>query len=146
MRAVLLTYVFAIIVMIGVDAAWLSVMADKIYRPSIGDAMAKSFSPAPAVIFYLIYVFGLTALAVFPDWGAPARPALVAAARGAVFGLCAYATYDLTNQATLKQWSTTLTVTDMAWGTFLSGLAAFAAALLYAYLTVNSGEVGAKIR
>jgi uncharacterized membrane protein len=72
--------------------------------------------------FYLIYLVGVTIFAIRPalqsgDW----RTGLF---YGALFGFFAYATYDLTSQATLKQWSTALTVVDIAWGTFASGLSA----------------------
>lgn len=97
-------------------------MASRLYRPAIGDLLAENFRLAPAIIFYLIYAAGLTFLAV--------RPALIsgqwstALLYGAAVGFMAYATYDLTNQATLKSWSTTLTVADLLWGTFVSAAAA----------------------
>ena len=84
--------------------------------------LAPTFRPVPAVLFYLVYIAGLTFFAV--------RPALASGSLGtallygAAFGFVAYATYDLTNQATLKNWSTVLTVADLAWGTVLSAGAA----------------------
>jgi uncharacterized membrane protein len=106
-------------------------MASRLYRPAIGDLLAENFRLAPAVVFYLIYAAGLTFLAVRPafqtgEW-------TTALLYGAVVGFMAYATYDLTNQATLKSWSTTLTVADLLWGTFVSA----AAATIGYFLTVR---------
>lgn len=115
--------------MLVLDIIWLTQMSPRLYQPRIGELLAEKPSMPPAVIFYLLYVTGIVVLAVLPalregGW----RRLLVHAV---VFGLVAYATYDLTNQATLKTWSTTITVVDMAWGTFIttvSASAGFAAA------------------
>ena len=92
--------------------------------------LAAHLAPTPdlpaAALFYLIYAIGLTALVLRPnETMASWQSALW---RGAIFGLVAYATYDLTNQATLSNWPWSLTVIDMAWGTTLSGLSAAVAA------------------
>ena len=133
MTRFIVAYMAAAIVFLAMDAVWLSQMADRLYRPALGDLMIQSFRPAPAVIFYLIYVLGMVALAIAPamrdgNWHA-------AALNGAMYGFFCYATYDLSNQATLKQWSTTLTVVDMAWGTIAScvtATAGYAAATWFA--------------
>lgn len=107
---------------IALDFAWLSRMGDSFYRPQMGGMALAGFRAEPAVLFYLIYTGGLALLAV--------RPALErggwrgALARGAGLGLMAYATYDLTNQATLKVWPSLLSAVDMAWGTAASAIAA----------------------
>eukprot|EP01035_Chromulina_nebulosa_P054601 gene54601-74809_t len=75
-------------------------MANTLYKPTLGDMLAPAFRPVPAVLFYLIYVAGLTFFAIRP--GLAAGSLGTALAYGAGFGLVAYATYDLTNQATLK--------------------------------------------
>jgi uncharacterized membrane protein len=117
-------YVCAMLVFVGVDAVWLTLMSDKLYRPVLGELMAPKPNMAAAIAFYLIYGLGLTVLAIAPGLkdGSSGRAAL----NGAVLGLVAYATYDLTNQATLRAWSTRLTIADIAWGTALTALAAFA--------------------
>jgi uncharacterized membrane protein len=105
-----------------IDSIWLSTMIGTIYRPVLGDALAESIRFIPALAFYLIFVFGLVFFAISPALSAGAwSTALI---NGALLGFVAYATYDLTNHATLKNWSTFLTVADMAWGTVLSGAAA----------------------
>ncbi|WP_428152349.1 DUF2177 family protein [Brevundimonas sp.] len=112
------------VTMLALDVVWLTLMGDRLYRPVLGDWMRKSFSWPPAVAFYLLFLFGVTFLATIPalQQGSWQR----AATNGAVFGLVAYATYDLTNQATLTRWSMTITLADMAWGTFLATTAALA--------------------
>ncbi|WP_421402531.1 DUF2177 family protein [Agrobacterium fabrum] len=122
MKTYLVAYSFTLVAFLVIDFIWLSTMASRLYRPAIGDLLADNFRLAPAIVFYLIYAAGLTFLAV--------RPALIsgewttALLYGAAVGFMAYATYDLTNQATLKSWSTTLTVADLLWGTFVSAAAA----------------------
>ncbi len=104
------------------DAVWLSLMGPRLYRPTLGDILLTNVNVAPAVIFYLIYPLGLLIFAVLPALKSDlAASALI---YGALFGGLAYATYDLTNHATLRNWTLQLTLTDMAWGAFASGVAA----------------------
>ena len=122
MKTISIAYVVTLAAFGLLDFFWLSRMADVLYRPTMGDMVASGFKLAPAVLFYLIFCAGLVYFAVRPaigsgDWS-------VAFVQGAVLGCVAYATYDLTNQATLKNWSTTLTLADMAWGTVLSAVSA----------------------
>lgn len=105
-----------------VDFVWLGLMGPRLYRPALGDLVAASPRLAPAVVFYVLYAVGLVWFAVAPaitqgGW----RGALL---NGALYGLFAYATYDLTNQATLRSWPVKVTVLDLAWGVFASALAA----------------------
>jgi uncharacterized membrane protein len=122
MKTYFAAYFFTLVAFLVIDFIWLGTMASRLYRPAIGDLLAENFRLAPAVVFYLIYAGGLTFLAV--------RPALLsgewttALLYGAIVGFMAYATYDLTNQATLKNWPTTLTIADLFWGTFVSAAAA----------------------
>lgn len=133
MKAYAIAYIATLIAFVGIDAVWLSRMADVIYRPAMGDMLLDKFRIAPAVAFYLIYATGLTYLAV--------RPALAqndittALINGAFVGFVAYATYDLTNQTTLRNWTTFLTVADMAWGTVLSAASAAIGYLVTTALT-----------
>lgn len=120
----LAAYAGSAVAMLVLDAAWLSFAAKRLYRPNLGSMLADGFRLPPAALFYFIYVGGIVFLAVFP--GTDVGKLSVAATRGAALGFIAYATYDLTNQATLKQWSTTVTVADMAWGTVLTAVAASA--------------------
>ena len=122
MKLYALTYIVFLIAFVGADFVWLGWAGNAIYRPAMGDMALSGFRAAPAVVFYLLYAAGAVALAVVP--GATAGSWVGAGARGVLYGLCAYGTYDLTNQATLRHWSTTLTVIDMIWGALLTGAAA----------------------
>jgi uncharacterized membrane protein len=119
-------YVAAALVMGGLDYIWLTNAAGPIYHKALGPVMAPEPNMAAAVIFYLVYILGILVFAVRPamasgDWK-------TAALFGALFGFFAYFTYDLTNLATLKVWSVKVSVIDIVWGTFLTGVTASAAA------------------
>jgi uncharacterized membrane protein len=118
----LLAYVGTGVIMGVLDAIWLTVMSPRLYKPAIGELMAAKPDMRAAVAFYLIYVFGIVFLAVLPALreGSGMRAALM----GAVLGLVAYATYDLTNQATLRVWPAHVTLIDLAWGVFVTTAAA----------------------
>ena len=94
------------------------------YRARIGSLLLERFNVPVALGFYLLYVVGVLVFAVMP--GVEKGPVTEALWRGALFGLVAYATYDLTNLSTLKDWSPVLTAVDMAWGTVLTGTVASA--------------------
>lgn len=108
--------------MLVLDGIWLSLATNRLYRPQLGNLLADGFRLAPAAVFYLLYVAGIVVLAVAPALSAERWT--VALSRGLALGLIAYATYDLTNQATLRSWSAIVTVVDMGWGTILTGVAA----------------------
>ncbi|KQX87102.1 DUF2177 family protein [Variovorax sp. Root473] len=125
-RTLLSAYLAALACFLVLDAVWLSVMGPRLYQPALGALMAPQVNWAAAVLFYVLYGVGLVVFAIAPALGA-AGPA-VAWRRGALFGLVAYATYDLTNQATLRDWSWAVTAADLAWGTAVSGVSAWVAA------------------
>lgn len=111
---------FAIAVpFLALDAVWLTVMAQRLYRPALGSIMRHDFDFAAAGAFYLLYFTGVVVFAVRA--AASTREALW---RGALFGLVAYGTYDLTNQATVVGWPWHITLVDLAWGTFATAVAA----------------------
>jgi uncharacterized membrane protein len=119
MRA-LLPYLAATTAFVLIDLVWLGVIAKGFYRRELGTLMANPINVPVAMFFYLIFPLGLVIFAIEPAhgniWGALRQ--------GALFGFFAYATYDLTNLATLKNWSAKLSLADMAWGTVLSGACA----------------------
>jgi uncharacterized membrane protein len=117
----LLAYLGSGVVMAILDAIWLTTVGPRLYRPAIGELLAPEPDLRVAVVFYLIYVAGIVFLAVTP--ALREASALKAVTSGAVLGLIAYATYDLTNQATLKVWPTHVTLIDMTWGAFLTAAA-----------------------
>ena len=123
----LLAYAATLVAMAGLDFLWLSNTVEPIYHRALGDLMAPEPNMKAAVVFYLLYGVGVLWFAVRPalldgDW----RTALL---NGALFGFFAYATYDLTNLATLKVWSLKVSLLDIAWGTVLTGAVATAGAL-----------------
>lgn len=124
MRNWIFAYAGAAASMLVLDGAWLSLAAKRLYRPLLGDILADGFRLAPAALFYFLYVAGIVVLAVAP--GLAAGKWTVALTRGLVLGMVAYGTYDLTNKATLRQWSGVVTMADMCWGTVLTGAAATA--------------------
>jgi len=113
------------VIFLALDAMWLTVMADRLYRPALGHIMVERFAMAPAVAFYAIYIIGVVVFAVAP--ALPQRNWAGALGMGALLGLIAYATYDLTNQATLKGWPWQVTVADLCWGTAVTAVSAAAA-------------------
>ena len=121
-RRFALAYAATLVAFLALDAVWLSAMAQRLYRPAIGHLMREGFALEPALAFYALYVLGLVVFAVTE--GLARGRATVAAGRGALFGLIAYATYDLTNQATLRDWPWSVTLADLCWGTAASALAA----------------------
>lgn len=120
MRAVI-AYVSAAVAFGALDFLWLSSAAPRLYRPAIGELMADEVRWVPAVLFYALYLLGVTVLVILP--ALRAERIVRVAWTGALFGLVAYATYDLTNQATLRVWPTYLTVIDLAWGAFATATA-----------------------
>jgi uncharacterized membrane protein len=125
MGTVLIAYLTSAVVFLCIDAVWLRIMGDILYRPLLGEILLERFRVAPAILFYLIYIVGVVKFAVLPSLG-PDRW-ITALFNGALLGLVAYGTYDLTNQATLKVWPTAITIADLCWGTVLTAIAALLA-------------------
>ena len=117
-------YGACIVVFFAIDLVWLTTMNSRLYQPKLGSLLAEKPNLLAAVVFYALYVVGIVALAVVPGvtdgvvWGALWR--------GALFGLIAYATYDLTNLATVANWPLDLTLIDLVWGTSVTSVVAVA--------------------
>mgnify|MGYP003620771420 CR=1 FL=1 len=114
----LLAYGLTLVAFLGIDAVWLGVIAKNLYKDNLGHLMAAKPSLLPAAVFYLMYVAGIMILAVYPavDKGSLGKAVVL----GAIFGAIAYATYDLTNAATLKDWPLKITLLDILWGSVLT--------------------------
>ena len=119
MKPILTAYISTAVIFLGLDSVWLSLMSSRLYKPALQGLLAEHVRLAPALLFYLLYIAGIVAFAVLP-----ASTAAQAAWRGAGFGLIAYATYDLTNQATLRVWPPLVTGADLTWGSLATGIAA----------------------
>ena len=122
MAVYVVVYGLILAVFLVADGIWLSQTGQALYRPVLGDILVENVRIAPAVVFYLMYPLGIELFAVLP--ALRANSLVHAMVYGALFGLFAYATYDLTNHATLRNWSSTITLIDLAWGTFVTGLSA----------------------
>ena len=117
------TYFITLVIFFAIDLVWLGVVAKNFYRQHIGHLMSADVNWPAALLFYAVYIGGIVFFAIKPAFevGSASR----ALAYGAFFGFIAYATYDLTNQATMKNWPVLVTVIDLAWGTVLTGTVAF---------------------
>lgn len=122
MNKYIAAYAGTALVMVALDLLWLGVIAKPLYQQGLGHLMADRPNITVAVLFYLLYALGVVIFAVAPHhngagWGSTL-------ALGALFGFFAYATYDLTNLATLRDWPLRLSLLDMAWGTVVSAASA----------------------
>jgi uncharacterized membrane protein len=108
------------LVYLALDACFLALVGPRLYRPDIGSILGDSVRLAPAILFYLLYIAGLVYFCVGPSLGVGWTRTLAA---GLVLGLVAYGTYDLTCQSVMRVWSWKITLVDMAWGAFASGVA-----------------------
>jgi uncharacterized membrane protein len=124
MRAYGVAWVAAAVVFLGLDAVWLAFSASVLYRPLLGDLLREDFLLAPTALFYLIYTIGIVVFAVSPALATGRWSA--AGLRGMFLGLFGYSVYDLTNQATLRDWPVAVTLADLVWGTLLTAVAAIA--------------------
>ncbi len=117
-------YVFMVPVFFAIDMVWLMLVAQKIYQKALGSLMAPSFNWIAILAFYFLYIGGIILFAVQPALSKGSLPSVVFL--GAAFGFLAYATYDLTNLGTLRDWPISITMIDLAWGTTLTALVATA--------------------
>lgn len=123
-------FLVAFLTFLAIDGLWLTVVAKDFYAKHLGFIMTKTPNLIAALIFYLIYIFTMVVLVISP--ALQKGSLMTAILTGALFGLCAYATYDLTNLATLKDWPLLVTIVDLIWGTVLS---ASVAGISYLILT-----------
>jgi len=130
-------YAATAVVFLGIDFVWLSIISASFYRNRIGDLLLDQPNLGVAGVFYLVYVAGIVHFAVMPavnsaNW-------TTALLNGALLGLIAYGTYDMTNLATLKNWSVSVSVVDMMWGTALTAAAATCGYFITAWTVAKAG-------
>ena len=111
----LAAYAIALVLFVATDIVWLSTLGASLYRATLGDILAPSVRLEPAFAFYLLFPLGIVVFAIAPALRSSSP--LAALFYGALFGLIAYATYDLTNHATLRNWTLKITLIDMLYGT-----------------------------
>jgi len=121
-KTYIIAYFAVALSFLAVDAVWLSLMTSRFYRPALRSILAERVQVRPALAFYVLYVLGLVIFAVAP--GLAAGRWSTALWHGALFGLFTYMTYDLTNQATLRDWPAAVTAADLGWGVVSSAWAA----------------------
>ena len=114
----LIAIIAAAVIMGIFDYIWLGFIAKKLYYSEMGDILLKKPNMSAALLFYVIYVVGAVALIVLPALAANSFQQAIG--YGALLGFIAYATYDLTNLATLKGFSSKIVVIDLIWGTFIT--------------------------
>ncbi len=111
-------YLVSAAVFLVIDIVWLAFISPKLYRANIGHLMSEKVNFLAAGLFYLVFIGALLFFVIDP---ALAKGSVWQAVwTGAFLGLAMYATYDLTNMATLKNWPPLITVIDLAWGTFIT--------------------------
>jgi uncharacterized membrane protein len=116
-------YVVALLLFAGIDILWLTTMGAALYRSTLGDILLPAVRMPAVIAFYLLYPLGIVLLAVMPALrSGSAGTALI---YGALLGLFTYATYDLTNFATLRNWTLKITVIDVVYGAVVVGVVTF---------------------
>ena len=125
----LILYLLTVVVFFAIDIIFRSVISKKFYRDQLGALMSPKVNWTAAIIFYLIFIFGIVFFVIYP--AVTGDDITMAIGYGALFGFIAYATYDLTNLATIKGWPTLVTVVDLVWGSFLSASTSTLVFLLY---------------
>ena len=113
-------YLIALVIFVIFDAIWLGIISRNLYSKYLGYIMTETPNWIAAIIFYLLFIVGIIVFVVFP--GMEEKKLWVSFGKAALFGLVTYATYDLTNLATIKSWPIQITIIDLIWGTFLSSI------------------------
>ncbi|CAH0241813.1 DUF2177 family protein [Pseudomonas glycinis] len=118
MKKALIAYVATLLTFLLLDGIWLGLLMAPTYRELLGSLMLEKPLLLPAAVFYCLYVIGCVVFVVLPalSWQRAAK-------LGALLGLVAYGTYDLTNWATLRDWSVQVSLMDWAWGTVATAVA-----------------------
>ncbi|HWS48969.1 MAG TPA: DUF2177 family protein [Candidatus Methanoperedens sp.] len=126
-------YFLTLTVFLAIDGLWLTLIAKNFYAKHLGYLMSKTPNLAAAGIFYLIYIVAMLAFVLVP--AIEKKSLMQAITMGALFGFSAYATYDLTNLATIKDWPLLITIVDLIWGATLSALVAGVSFSIYKWIS-----------
>ena len=130
------TYLATAFVLLAAEFAWLGLVAGNMFRKEVGHLLRPSFAPAPAAVFYLIYVVGILVFAVLP--GVEARQLYRSAVLGGFLGLIAYSTFDLTSMSVFKDFPLRVAVVDIAWGTAVTSAVAAAGYVIARHFGVGA--------
>jgi uncharacterized membrane protein len=131
-KQMLVIYLITLAVFFLIDMIWLGVVAKGFYRRHLGPMLSPKVNWAAAILFYLLFIVGLLVFVIKPALisGEPLKALFF----GALLGLISYATYDLSNLATLKDWPLGVTIVDLIWGSVLGGAVSFVSTLLGRWL------------
>ena len=116
-------FAVALLIFLLLDLVWLGVVAKNLYRQQLGHLLSPNVNWPAAVLFYLVFIAGVVFFVIRP--ALESGNATRALTHGALFGFIAYATYDLTNHATMRDWPALVTVVDLAWGAVLTAAVAY---------------------
>ena len=128
----IISYVLTFAVFFIIDMAWLGFVAKDIYKKYLGNLLSDNVNWAAAIIFYLLFVVGIFIFAIMPSVDKNSLQSAIIL--GALFGFFTYATYDLTNLATLKDWSLTIVFIDIIWGAVLTSIVSTAGFYIVQYM------------
>ena len=117
---IILSYLLTTVVFFAIDMVWLGFVAKNIYQKYLGALLSETVNWAAAIIFYLIFIVGIFIFVINP--AIEKQSVIRAIVLGTIFGFIAYATYDLTNYATLKGFPVNIVFIDLAWGAVLTAL------------------------
>ncbi|WP_372792674.1 DUF2177 family protein [Lutibacter sp.] len=132
-KSVIFSYLLTFAVFLVVDMLWLGIIAKSIYQKYLGSFLTDTVNWTAAIIFYVIYVVGISIFSIYPSVNKDSVSHAIL--MGALFGFFTYATYDLTNLATLKNWPLTIVFIDIIWGSVLSAVVSFSGFYIVKWLT-----------
>ncbi|MCA1759871.1 MAG: DUF2177 family protein [Bacteroidales bacterium] len=133
LKSIVISYLLTFMVFLIVDMLWLGVVAKNIYQKYLGEFLTDNVNWTAAFIFYFIFVVGISIFAIYPSVNKDS--VYQAILMGALFGFFTYATYDLTNLATLKGWPLSIVIIDIIWGSVLSAIVSFSGFYFVKWLT-----------
>jgi uncharacterized membrane protein len=128
----LISYALTFVVFFIVDIAWLGFIAKDLYKKYLGSFLSDQVNWAAAVVFYLLFIVGIFIFAILPSVEKDSLRSAITL--GALFGFFTYATYDLTNLATLKGWPLSIVFIDIVWGSVLTGIVSTAGFYITKYV------------
>lgn len=128
----LISYALTFVVFFIVDMAWLGFIAKDLYKKYLGSFLSDQVNWAAAVVFYLLFIVGIFIFAILPSVEKDSLRSAITL--GALFGFFTYATYDLTNLATLKGWPLSIVFIDIVWGSVLTGIVSTAGFYITKYV------------
>ena len=121
---IIISYLLTVIVFFAIDMVWLGLIAKDLYHKYLGSFLSDKVNWTAAIIFYLLFIVGIFIFVIYPS--VEKKSLINAVILGALFGFFTYATYDLTNYATLKNFPLNIVIIDLAWGSFLTSLVSIA--------------------